>query len=127
MKYKLSIAASLCCFFVLNAHAQLANTQWKGSVNIPDARPVLWKFDRDTVRVVFIDKSEETELMTYRDDAGEKKVSFTKISGGSPCASGFTGVYSYKAADDKLSLKPVQDTCTARTSAVTGVFFTRVK
>ncbi|HVU54784.1 MAG TPA: hypothetical protein VHD83_07000 [Puia sp.] len=127
MKYKLTIAVSLCCFFILHANAQLANTQWKGSINIPKAHAILWKFDKDTVKVFFKDKDEDTEVMVYTEDVAEKKVSFTKISGTSPCASGFTGVYNYTTANDKLSLKPIQDTCTGRTSAVHGVFFTRVK
>ncbi|HEY4207143.1 MAG TPA: hypothetical protein VGM31_10030 [Puia sp.] len=127
MKFKLVIAAILCFSFAFNSNAQLANTQWKGSINIPDAHAVLWQFDKDTVRVFFPDKTEETEVMVYKDDAAGKKASFTKLSGTSPCANGFTGMYSYDIAQDKLSLKPLQDTCTGRMSAIQGVSFTRVK
>jgi hypothetical protein len=126
MKYKLVIAASLC-FFILNANAQLVNTQWKGSINIPDAHAVLWNFDKDTVKIFFPDKTEETEVMTYKDDMAGKRIYCTKISGTSPCLPGEKFIYSYAIANDQVSFKAVQDTCSGRSGAVHGVFFTRVK
>jgi len=127
MKHKLAITAGLCCFFIVHANAQLVNTQWKGSINIPDAHAVLWNFDKDTLKIFFPDKSEETEVMTYKDDVAGKKIFFTKVSGTSPCLPGEKIIYSYAIVNDQLSLKAIQDTCSGRSGAVRGVIFSRVK
>ena len=124
MKFILTV---VCCFFLFSLRAQLANTQWKGTVHIPDEHTVLWQFDKDTVKVFFTDNSEAPEIMTYKEDQDKKTVTITKISGGSPCANGTVGVYTYDLADDKLKMKPSQEPCDGRAGAVAGAVYSRVK
>lgn len=124
---KVFIATAVLCFTLLGAKAQLINTKWKGQVSIPDLRPVLWQFERDTLRVFFTDSSEKTEIMLYQDNPAGRSMTITKLSGGSPCANGVMAMYDYTITDDKLSLWPKKDTCNGRVDAINGVAFARVK
>ncbi|HVW60074.1 MAG TPA: hypothetical protein VHC48_08575 [Puia sp.] len=124
---KVFITTAIFCFALLGAKAQLINTKWSGQVSIPDLRPVLWQFGKDTLRVFFTDSSEKTEIMLYQDNPAGKSLTITKLSGGSPCENGTIGVYGYTIAGDKLSLMPTKDTCNGRSDAIKGVAFARVK
>lgn len=124
---KVFIATAVICFAFLGTKAQLINTKWSGHVSIPDLRPVLWQFEKDTLRIFFTDSSEKTEIMLYQENPAGKSMTITKLSGGSPCANGVMAVYDYTIADDKLSLWPKKDTCSGRVDAINGVAFTRVR
>lgn len=114
------------CLFWLTSEAQLAGTKWKGTVKTSEEHQVIWVFDKDTTRVIFPDRSEDTEVMLYKEDKDKKQISITKISGTSPCTSNDVGIYSYSITPEGLKIAVVQDPCTERSNAILSVPFTRL-
>jgi hypothetical protein len=125
MKKILPILISLFFFSITAIHAQIANTKWKGILNMDGAVPVIWQFDKDTVQVTNISDSTLVEKMTYKTEPGF--LLFTKVSGISSCDTNTIGKYNYNIRGDSLFVSPFDDPCNDRASAVSNEANIRIR
>jgi hypothetical protein len=129
MKKTLALAAVIC-LSLLTAHAQLANSKWKGIIKIPaedgtlQSMGVTWSFQKDTTTVTY-DNGMQPDVMLFKDD--KTTVSFRKVTGGVPCDTTALLTCSYQIKNDQLLLKMIQDACVARSHADASAPFDRVK
>jgi len=113
-----------------NAGSTIRGTTWKGVFSVPNPLDCLLQFKKDTVLMLYVgietitlndgrtvgaQDSAALEVMTYtlRGDT----VTFSKVSGGSPCDND-PGVYLAQKTSDKMKLVPVKDNCDARKYAM---------
>lgn len=132
---KTALLAVIVCLSLLTAclttHAQLANTKWKGVINIPmengSLQPfaVTWLFGMDTVRLIYDNASMESDVMTYKESKGT--IAFKKVSGGAPCDSSAVLSCTYEIKNDQLSFKRISDACEARSHADASQPLDRIK
>ena len=112
---------TVACISMTIVKAQLANTQWKGSLVFPSQDPsqpplsarVTWEFGKDTARLSYDDQpADRTDVMIYTLD--KDTLTLRKVSGGVPCDGETVGKYRIIQKDDALSLLLVDDACVAR-------------
>jgi hypothetical protein len=118
MKKICPLIFSALFFAVPVIHAQMANTKWKGILNMDGAVPVIWQFDKDTVQIFNISDSSLVEKMTYTTEPGF--MFFTKVSGISSCDVKTIGKYKFTIRSDSLFIVPSDDPCQDRASAVSS-------
>lgn len=118
MKKALIIIFSTFLVFITTIHAQIANTKWKGILNLEGPTPVIWQFDKDTVQIFNISDSSLVEKMTFKTDPGF--LLFTKVSGISSCDNTTIGKYKFEIRSDSLFVAPFDDPCNDRASAVSN-------
>lgn len=113
------------CFIGLGASAQITNTKWKGTLNIPSPAECVMDFKKDTVYLnIAADNSLiETMLFTVKGDT----LTLVKVSGMSPCSGDSKGLYRLEFKDDKLYIKPLSDDCQDRLDAFTPDAWIRQK
>ena len=125
MKKALIIIFSNFLVSITTIHAQVANTKWKGILNMDGPTPVIWQFDTDTVQVFNISDSSLVEKMTYRTEPGF--LLFTKVSGISSCDNTTIGKYKFSIRSDSLFVAPYDDPCNDRASAVSSEACIRIR
>lgn len=94
--------------------SELANSSWKGILNVPDPVDANLKFSIDSFYVLVNIKIIETSTYTVSNDT----LTLKKVLGGSPCMDEI-GVYTYTITNDVLSIRPVSDACDGRKYAFT--------
>ena len=94
--------------------AQLANTSWTGTFNIPDPSEMIVEFKTDTVNVIFKDR---TFLESMKYQVNGDTLLLTKIDGESPCSFTETATYKMETKDNKLFISALKDLCPERVSA----------
>ena len=102
----------------LAAQAQLAQTKWKGPLQIPDHEDGWLSFKKDTLDVFIQNGDFLLESMTYtivRDTMFLKK-----ISGQSQCDPNVAGSYKWSLKDNNLYITPIKDDCDERFRAWTS-------
>ena len=125
MKKAFIIIFSSFLVSITSIHAQVANTKWKGILNMDGPTPVIWQFDTDTVQVFNISDSSLVEKMTYRTESGF--LLFTKVSGISSCDNTTIGKYKFSIRSDSLFVAPYDDPCNDRASAVSSEACIRIR
>ena len=131
MKRTLLLVA-IASLTLLTAHAQLANSKWKGIIKIPaqdgtlQPMGVTWSFQMDTTTITY-DNGMQSDVMIYKADADKSTLTFRKVSGGVPCDTVALLTCSYQIKNDQLFLKMIQDACVARSHADASAPFDRVK
>ena len=118
MKKITTVLFFLFFFSITYVHAQVANTKWKGILNMEGSTPVIWQFDKDTVQVFNISDSSLVEKMTYKTEPGF--LLFTKVNGISSCDNTTVGKYKFEIRSDSLFIAPFDDPCNDRASAVSN-------
>jgi hypothetical protein len=106
-------------------HAQVANTKWKGILNLDGPTPVIWQFDKDTVQIFNFSDSSLVEKMTYKTVPGF--FLFTKVSGISSCDNTTVAKYKFEIRSDSLFIAPFEDPCNDRASAVSNEACIRIR
>lgn len=109
---------SLCFLFVFAAtsiNAQLTDTKWKNSMNIPDPMETFLNFKKDTVLLSIVADGTLVETMSYT--ISNDTLRLIKISGMSPCSDNLTGLYRFEIKEDKLTITPISDDCSERSNA----------
>lgn len=112
MKY---IMLFFLLFLFSYSEAQLKNTTWKGTFNIPYPAECNFAFGADTATLFLADGSVVIETMKYR--LSHDSVFIFKLSGSSPCYDEIEAIYSYRIDDKKLKLVALADDCEERSSA----------
>ncbi len=125
MKKALIIIFSTFLVSVTTIHAQVANTKWKGILNLDGPTPVFWQFDKDTVQVFNISDSSLVEKMTFKTEPGF--LLLTKVSGISSCDNTTVGKYKFEIRSDSLFISPYDDPCYDRSSAVSNEACIRIR
>jgi hypothetical protein len=125
MKKLLIIIFSTFLVSVTALHAQVANTKWKGILNLDGPTPVIWQFDKDTVQIFNFSDSSLVEKMTYKTAPGF--FLFTKVSGISSCDNTTIAKYKFEIRSDSLFIAPFEDPCNDRASAVSNEACIRVR
>ncbi|HWB28448.1 MAG TPA: hypothetical protein VG738_23410 [Chitinophagaceae bacterium] len=105
-------------------HAQLAHTTWKGVIKGDAAQEAVFKFGKDTL-VLYAANGSVIETMKYA--FKQNVLSVTKIEGQSDCAAGQPGKYAVVFAGGGMTLKPTQDDCYDRSSALDGTKWVKQK
>lgn len=101
----------------------LSDTQWSGIGKIPMAEEIILKFSKDQMDVLLENKVIESTSYSVKGN----NISFSKISGGSPCEVGAKGNYSYEMIGNKLTIEAVTDECVARTKSLKGSILTKIE
>ncbi len=125
MKKTLVIVFSSLLVFTTAIHAQVANTKWKGILNLDGPTPVIWQFDKDTVQIFNISDSSLVEKMIYKTEPGF--FLFTKVSGISSCDTSTIAKYKFSIRRDSLFIAPFEDPCNDRASAVSNEACIRIR
>jgi hypothetical protein len=125
MKKAFIIIISIFTGSLTTLHAQVANTKWKGILNLDGPTPVIWQFDKDTVQIFNISDSSLVEKMTYKTEPGF--FLFTKVSGISSCDTSTIAKYKFTLRSDSLFIAPFEDPCYDRASAVSNEACIRIR
>ena len=105
----------LLVFITSTLPAQLTDTKWRNSMNIPDPMETFLQFKKDTVLLTIVADGTLVETMTY--SVSKDTLRLTKTSGMSPCADNIIGLYHFELKDDKLTITPLSDDCSERAGA----------
>jgi len=105
----------LFVLFVATANAQLTDTKWRNTMNIPDAIETILHFKKDTVSLSIAGDGSLVETMSYT--ISKDTLKLTKLSGMSPCSDTIVGIYKIEIKDDKMTIVPLIDDCVERFNA----------
>ncbi|PWK16752.1 hypothetical protein LV89_04775 [Arcicella aurantiaca] len=93
------------------------NTQWKGTVNIPDPTGAIIAFEEGKVMFKAMENDSPIEELSYTIEGNI--LTMKKIAGSSPCTENEVAKLSFEIIKDTLILKVVSDDCKARGAAFT--------
>ena len=102
-------------FIAFTANAQLANTKWKGTLNVEGGLDVLFNFNNDTLDVSNAESGESLEAMKYT--TTDSVLTLVKLFGQSQCDS-TAGNYKYAIMNNELTLSLISDQCPDRAAAI---------
>jgi hypothetical protein len=100
----------------LSTNAQLANTKWKGVLNIQSGMNTVFNFSNDTLEVLNADTNESLETMKY--STKDSLLTLQKLYGSSQCDTSTPGVYKYQINNNEMTLTLVSDDCPDRSEAI---------
>jgi hypothetical protein len=103
--------------------AQLANSKWKGILEIGSPVNVSFEFGKDTLAVMNLDQNSVLETMIYK--VTNSTFTIVKIAGESDCESSTIGKYKYEIKENTLILTTVEDVCDDRGPVLNNVKLTR--
>lgn len=111
---KYLLAAFIFSFFSLASKAQLENTRWRNTLNVPDPIDCEFVFKKDTLEAYTVANGQMIEAMSYK--LSKDTLRIVKISGTSPC-SDVVGIYKAVLKDNQLTITPIDDPCVERSGA----------
>ena len=100
----------------LNTSAQLANTTWKGTLNIQGGIDVQFMYGKDTLNVINVEDNSTLETMKYT--VKDSIVTIQKISGQSQCDPSSLGKYKFVINNGQMTMSMVSDDCYDRSNAI---------
>lgn len=103
-------------FITISVNAQLANTKWKGTLNIEGGMQTLFNFSSDTLVVLNAGSNETIETMKYV--VKNSVVTLQKLYGNSECDTTTIGTYKFEIKNDAMTLSLVSDNCNDRSGAI---------
>ena len=103
-------------FIALNTNAQLANTNWKGTLNIQGGMDVQFMYGKDTLNVINVEDNSTLETMKYT--VKDSLVTIQKISGQSQCDPSSLGKYKFVINNGQMIMTLVSDDCYDRSNAI---------
>ena len=86
---------------------------------------VIWKFDKDTLKVLTLTDSSMIETMTFKTEPGFLFI--TRVNGMSSCDNNTIGKYKFDIRDEKLFLTAVDDACSDRSEAISSDALIKMK
>ncbi|HLX90475.1 MAG TPA: hypothetical protein VKR32_02255 [Puia sp.] len=113
---------------------QIANTRWKGEINIPDPTTVLFDFKMESVTIYYAgdkpmdipDENGNTKSVSAKDSMiiesmtfslKHDTVAFQKLSGHSPCDQQAVGYFTLVKGNNSIQLVLLKDDCVERGAA----------
>jgi hypothetical protein len=103
--------------FAQNAINPFKNTQWKGTVNVPDPTGAIIAFEEAKVMFKAMENDSPIEELSYTVEGNI--LTMKKIAGSSPCTENQVAKLSFEIVKDTLILKVISDDCTVRGAAFT--------
>lgn len=116
-----------CLFFIafIAAKAQLANTQWKGTIEGDETIDVVFRFGNDTLTVVNTGDASTIEVLTYT--TKDSSITFKKVYGQSECDETTVGQYKYSIKNNELTYTLIKDDCDQRMAVLNNSKWTKVE
>ena len=102
-------------FIAFSTKAQLANTKWKGTLNVENGMDAVFNFHNDTLDVSSAESGEDIETMSY--NTTDSVLTLIKLYGQSQCDT-TAGKYKYAIEDNELTLSLISDECPDRSQAI---------
>jgi hypothetical protein len=102
-------------FVALSTKAQLANTRWKGTLNVENGLDAVFNFHNDTLEVSGAESGEDLETMSY--NTTDSVLTLVKLYGQSQCDT-TAGRYKYAIENNVLTLSVISDECPDRSQAI---------
>ena len=113
------IILALVLFVTISTHAQLANTQWKGTLKIDEDVPAIFDFGKDTLKLTRFTNNMPIENMLY--SVIDSTITLRKTEGQSDCDNEVVGKYKFSIRGDALSLQLLSDACDDRSSVLNNI------
>ncbi len=103
-------------FITVGVNAQLANTKWKGLLNLDNPTDAIFSFSNDTLDVLnaMDNSSMETMKFTVKDSV----LIVQKLFGHSECDNNTIGNYKFTINGDDMTLKVMSDACDDRAQVI---------
>ncbi|MGN6802599.1 MAG: hypothetical protein ACTHJN_11900 [Ginsengibacter sp.] len=111
---KILVTAAII-FVALSTKAQLANTKWKGTLNVENGLDAVFNFHNDTLEVSSAESGEDLETMSY--NTTDSVLTLVKLYGQSQCDT-TAGKYKYAIENNELTLSVISDECPDRSQAI---------
>lgn len=105
----------LVTFLFNGLYAQLANTKWKGTLNLDSPMDVVFNFTKDTLEVTSVDDNSSLETNIY--SVQDSVLSIQKLYGQSQCDSA-AGKYIFSISGNQLTLNVKNDPCDSRAQII---------
>jgi len=116
----------LIAFFINSTtHAQLANSSWKGTLNLDSPLNTFFNFSSDTLEVLNQEDNSNLETMKYT--ITDSVLTLQKLYGQSQCGGDIIGTYRCKITNDHLFLNVISDSCDDRKYAIGTMELSKVK
>jgi hypothetical protein len=116
----------LIAFFITGTtHAQLANSSWKGTLNLDSPLNTFFNFSSDTLEVLNQEDNSNLETMKYT--ITDSVLTLQKLYGQSQCGGDIIGMYKCKITNDHLFLNVISDSCDGRKYAIGTMELSKVK
>lgn len=103
--------------FAQNTVNPLKNTQWKGTVNVPDPTGAIIVFEEGKVTFKEMENGSPIEELSYTVEGNT--LTMKKTVGASPCTENQVAKLSFEIVKETLILKVISDDCTLRGAAFT--------
>lgn len=117
------IIIALFLFAAFNCNAQLANTKWKGTLNINGDVATLFDFGKDTLKITAFTNGVTIENMVYT--VVDSTLTLKKTEGQSDCDNDAMGKYKIRVSANALSIKLIADACDDRSSVLNNTVYTK--
>lgn len=115
MKLSLIAVASLFLLLSIPAAAQLKDSKWIATFNIPSEVSCYMEFKKDTLNMIEVGNDVLLEQMAYT--LKSDTLILHKLSGGSPCENDAKGIYRWKIDNTTLKWILISDDCEGRSAA----------
>lgn len=117
---------ALAVFVFLQGNAQVANTQWQGSIELDSTTKVTLYFSKDTLTIKNTDNSQTIEVLTFAEKGNI--ILLQKVSGeATDCDKRDVGIYKFAIRDNAIFFALVEDNCNTRSSIIDGGKWLAVK
>lgn len=111
-----SILVLLFTFFAAaSVNAQLANSKWRGTLQLDNPVEVIFDFGKDSLKCVVAADNSELETMNF--SVKDSVLTLKKLYGQSNCDTA-EGKYKFAVKDTELTLWVMEDACTDRSSVL---------
>ena len=110
------IFIAFIAFISASANAQLANSKWKGTLQLDNPTDVVFDFRTDTLEAFVAEDNSSLELMKY--SIKDNVLSIQKISGQSECDDTAVAKYKFEIGSDGLLLTLIEDNCIDRSGVL---------
>jgi len=111
-----SILILLTAFIAASSvHAQLANSKWRGTLQLDNPVEVIFDFGNDSLKCVVAADNSELETMNFT--VKDSVLTLKKLYGQSNCDNS-AGKYKFAVKDTELTLWLMEDSCVDRSSVL---------
>ena len=122
---KQSILLLFLCTAFISTKAQLANTNWKGTIQGDQPIDVVFHFAQDTLKVENIGDASTLEVLAY--SAKDSLVTLQKVYGQSDCDAAAVGQYKYAIKNNEVTFMLITDGCEQRSAVLNNTKWTKVQ
>jgi hypothetical protein len=119
------IAFALIVITSLTINAQLANTKWKGTLNLDNPIDAFFNFKTDTLEVLNTEDNSNIESMKF--SVNDSVLVIQKLFGQSQCDNSAIGRYKFQINGDEMTWEVMTDDCDDRSQVIGSMKLSREK